>query len=112
MNSKAFFMALMIATTVGADRQLRVTLLGYTNSTMNLPASREIFHRVHRGTALVPGAEKEDQGDEQVDKVEIRQPGIGRGRNGIKSSRQGHHHRDAPQNRDDQKRHRQSTLSF
>ncbi len=36
------------------------------------PGSGEIFLCAHHGVALVPGAEKEDQGDEQVDKIEIR----------------------------------------
>jgi hypothetical protein len=36
------------------------------------PGSGEIFERGHHRVALVPGAEEEDQGDEQVDKIEIR----------------------------------------
>jgi hypothetical protein len=36
------------------------------------PRLGEVFQRCHHRVALVPGTEKEDQSDEQVDKVEIR----------------------------------------
>ena len=41
VNSKAFLMALIIATTMGAGCRFELLFWGYTNSTMNLPGQEK-----------------------------------------------------------------------
>ena len=57
---------------VTARMPARVTfgLLTYPNDVRS--GSGEIFQSGHHGVALVLGAKEEDQGNEQVDKIEIR----------------------------------------
>ncbi len=74
VNSRIFFMALMIATSGRAEAPLRVTLLGHTTFRDEPIPLREIVYSVRCGPSLLPGAKKEDQRNEQVNKVEIRQP--------------------------------------
>src|SRR5436305_3539358 len=98
VNSRIRFMRIIIATSCRTKAWLQSPFWG-THFCAEPTSLRESVHFVDGAAAtLLPGAKKENQCDKQVSKVEVGQPGIGRSRNRIKSSCQGHHHRDAGQN--------------